>query len=121
MVYMFDTSVKNSARGAARKEALAAQLMSEKKNLESETQWIELNRRYSEMSKRVENASEMSRLQSAAAKAQTDLFNKGRSITATVINAEEDSGAAELNLTKLKSEQRKMEAQGRLFVVIEEK
>lgn len=121
MVYMFDTSVKNSARGAARKDALAAQLMSEKKNLESETQWIELNRRYSEMSKRVENAGEMSRLQSAAAKAQTDLFNKGRSITATVINAEEDSGAAELNLTKLKSEQRKMEAQGRLFVVIEEK
>lgn len=120
MVYMFDTSVKNSARSAARKDALAAQLMSERKNLESETQWIELNRRYSEMSKRVENATEMSRLQMAAARAQTDLFNKGRSITATVINSEEDAGAAELSLTKLKSEQRKMEAQGRLFVVVEE-
>lgn len=121
MVYLFDTSVKNSARGAARKDALAAQLLSEKKSLESESQWIELNRRYSEMSKRVENANEISRLQMAAAKAQTELFNKGRSITANVINAEEDAGTAELSVTKLKSEQRKMEAQGRLFVVVEDK
>ncbi|WP_415062474.1 TolC family protein [Bdellovibrio sp.] len=121
MVYMFDTDVKSSAKSAARKDALAAKLQSERKMLDSESSWIELNRRYSEMSKRIENASEISRLQMAAAKAQTDLFNKGRSITANVITAEEDAGNAELALVKLKSEQRKMEAQGRLFVVIEEK
>lgn len=121
MVYMFDTAVKSSAQSAARKEALAAQLMSERKMMDSESQWIELNRRYTEMSKRIERASEIARLQKAAAKAQTDLFNKGRSITANVITAEEDAGNAELNLARLKAEQRKMEAQGRLFVVIEEK
>lgn len=121
MVYMFDTDVKTSARSAARKEALAAQLQSERKNIESESAWIELNRRYVEMNKRVEAAETISRLQTAAAKAQTDLFNKGRSITATVITAEEDAGGAELSLMKLKSEQRKMEAQARLFIMIEDK
>lgn len=120
MVYMFDTEVKSSAKAAARKDALAAQLQSERKMLESESAWIELNRRYSEMNKRIETAEEISKLQLAAAKAQADLFNKGRSITANVIKAEEDAADAELMLTRLKSEQRKMEAQGRLFVVIEE-
>lgn len=120
LTYIFDTDVKSSAKSAARKDALAAKLQSERKLLDSESMWIELNRRYSEMSKRIDTAAEISRLQMAAAKAQTDLFNKGRSITANVIKAEEDAADAELNLTKLKSEQRKMEAQGRLFVVVEE-
>ncbi|MEK2645326.1 TolC family protein [Bdellovibrio sp. BCCA] len=121
LTYPFDMGPKNAAREAARKSALASKLQSERKMLESESSWIELNRRYLEMSKRIEAATEISRLQSAAAKAQTDLFNKGRSITANVITAEEDAGTAELNLSKLKSEQRKMEAQGRLFIVVEEK
>ncbi|WP_374028728.1 TolC family protein [Bdellovibrio bacteriovorus] len=118
--YLFDTDVKSSAQEAARAEALAARLQSERKMLESDSAWTELNRRYIELNKRIEAAAETSRLQTAAAKAQTDLFNKGRSITMNVINAEEDAGVAELNLIRLKSEQRKMEAQGRLFVAIEE-
>lgn len=120
LVYMFDTDVKGSAQSAARKDALAAKLQSERKMLDSESAWIEINRRYSEMSKRIEAANQIARLQSDAAKAQADLFNKGRSITANVINAEEDAADAELNLTKLKSEQRKMEAQARLFVAVDE-
>lgn len=121
LIYPFDLGPKNAAREAARKSALISQLQSERKILESESSWIELNRRYSEMSKRVEAATEIARLQMAAARAQADLFNKGRAVTANVITAEEDAGNAELNLTKLKVEQRKMEAQGRLFVVVEEK
>lgn len=120
VVYLFDTDVKSSASSVARKEALAAQLQSERSKLESESAWIELNRRYSEMSKRIDSAAQIAQLQTDAAKAQTDLFNKGRSITANVINAEEDAADAELSLTRLKSEQRKMEAQGRLFVAVEE-
>ncbi|NUN06756.1 MAG: TolC family protein [Bdellovibrio sp.] len=120
-VYQFDMAPKRAAKDAARKGAAAAKLISERKMLDSESSWIEINRRYSEMNKRVEAASEISKLQTAAAKAQSDLFNKGRSITANVISAEEDAANAELNLVKLKSEQRKMEAQGRMFVVVEEK
>jgi outer membrane protein TolC len=118
--YMFDTSVKKAAKDAARKDALAAQLVSEQKMLDSDSAWIELNRRYIEMSKRVDAASDSVRIQTARSKAQTDLFNKGRSITFNVVNAEEDVATAELNLYRLKSEQRKMEAQGRLFITLEE-
>lgn len=119
-VYPFDIGAKGATSSSARKAALSARLQSERKSLEGESAWIEINRRYVEMSKRIEWASEISKLQSAAAKAQTDLFNKGRSITANVITAEEEAGNAELNLTKLKSEQRKMEAQGRLFIALED-
>ncbi|MNK01158.1 Outer membrane efflux protein [compost metagenome] len=118
--YQFDTSVKSAAKNAARKRAVAARLQSERKMLESESAWIELNRRYSEMSKRVEEASRLSNLRLSATKAQSDLFNKGRSITSNVVLAEEDAADAELTLTKLQSEQRKMEAQGLLFIVVEE-
>lgn len=118
-VYAFDTNVKSSAKSAARKEALAAQLQSERKLLESESAWIELNRRYTEMNRRVEAATRMSELQGLAARSQSDLFNKGRSITANVITAEEDAADADLSLIKLLAEQRKMEAQARLFVAVE--
>lgn len=118
--YMFDTTVKRAAKDAARKDALAAQLQSEQKMLESDSAWIELNRRYIEMSKRVDTATEGVRIQMSRSKAQTDLFNKGRSVTFNVVNAEEDVATAELNLYRLKSEQRKMEAQGRLFITLED-
>ncbi|MNL06820.1 Outer membrane efflux protein [compost metagenome] len=118
--YMFDTSVKKAAKDAARKDALAAQLQSEQKMLNSDSAWIELNRRYIEMSKRVDAATDSVRIQMSRSKAQSDLFNKGRSITFNVVNAEEDVATAELNLYRLKSEQRKMEAQGRLFITLEE-
>jgi outer membrane protein TolC len=118
--YMFDTSVKKAAKDAARKDALAAQLQSEQKMLDSDSAWIELNRRYIDMTKRVDAASDSVRIQTARSKATTDLFNKGRSITFNVVNAEEDVATAELNLYRLKSEQRKMEAQGRLFITLEE-
>ncbi len=120
LVYLFDTDVKGSAKAAARKEALAARLQSERKLLDSESAWVELNRRYVEMTKRIEVAERIAKLQADAARAQTDLFNKGRSITANVITAEEDAGEAELSLTRLKSEQRKMEAQARLFIAVDE-
>lgn len=118
--YLFDTDVKRGAQEAARGTALASKLLSERKMLESESAWIELNRRYSEMSKKVEALEQVSNLRNQYAKAQGELFNKGRSITNTVITAEEDAASSELELMKLRSEQRKMETQGRLFVVIEE-
>lgn len=120
LVYMFDTDVKDAAQNAAKKDALAAKLRSERKMLDSDSAWLELNRRYVEMTKRVEAANETVRIQSARQKAQVDLFNKGRSITFNVVNSEEDVATAELNLYRLRSEQRKMESQGRLFITIEE-
>lgn len=119
-VYMFDTDVKSAARNSAKKDALAAKLLSERKFLESESSWVEINRRYSELTRRIEAATQVMQRQEDRAKAEAGLFNKGRSVTNNVVNAEEDAGTAKLNLVRLKSEQRKMEAQGRLFIAVEE-
>ena len=118
-VYLFDVEAKKGAVGGARKEALAAKLTSERKMLESDSAWIEINRRYIELGKRVDAARKISQLQMARAVEETNKFNKGRSITSNVITAEEDAAEAELNLTKLLAEQRKLEAQGRLFMAVE--
>ncbi|MNL46779.1 hypothetical protein D3C87_1695220 [compost metagenome] len=72
------------------------------------------------MSARIESATNLLKIQTSRSKAQNDKFNKGRSITSDVVNAEEDVANAELNVARLKSEQRKMEAQARLFITIEE-
>ncbi|MFP5519484.1 MAG: TolC family protein [Bdellovibrionia bacterium] len=117
--YIFDVEAKKATLENAKKEALAAQLQAERKMLESETQWSELNRRYLELSKKIEAASRISSIQTQRAKAESEKFNKGRSITSNVINSEEDAAEAELTVTKLKTEQRKLEAQSRLFVAAE--
>lgn len=118
--YLFDTDVKSAAKNSAKKNAVAARLQSERKMIESESAWLELNRQYKDLSKRVEIARQLADFQLKAAKAQSDLFNKGRSITNTVVTAEQDAAEAGLSLTRLQAEQRKMEAQGQLFIVIEE-
>jgi outer membrane protein TolC len=120
MVYLFDTDVKGSASGAARKDALAARLLSERKNLESESAWSEINRHYNEMSRRIESAQNISVIQKKRADAEGKKFNQGRSITINVVNSEQDAAEAELSLNKMKAEQRKMEARGRLFIGLEE-
>lgn len=120
LTYYFETDAKSSAKSMAQKEALAAKYTSERKMLESATAWSELNRNYNELSKQIESASKVSSLQSQLAKAQVDKFNKGRAITTDVVNSEEEAAEAELSLTKLKSAQRKMEAQVKLFQLIQE-
>ncbi|MGE5085132.1 MAG: TolC family protein [Bacillota bacterium] len=119
--YLFDTDVKSAARNESRKLALASRLTAEQKLMDSETSWNELNRQYIEMSKRVESAETIFKLQTDRARATNDLFNKGRTITMSVVDAEQDAATAELNLIRLKSEQRKMEAQGRLYMMVEDK
>jgi outer membrane protein TolC len=118
--YAFDTDVKTATVNKANKDALAAKLQSERKMMESDSSWIELNRRYADLTSRIESASSLLKIQSLRSKAQSDKFNKGRSITSDVVNAEQDVALAELNVMRLKSDQRKMEAQGRLYIAIEE-
>jgi len=119
-VYPIDTDVKQAARNQAKSGALAAKLQSERAMLESDSAWIELNRQYSDMNARIEAASNLLKIQTSRSKAQVDKFNKGRSITSDVVNSEEDVANSELNVARLKTEQRKMEAQARLFITVEE-
>ncbi len=118
--WLLDWDSKNSVRESAQKDALAAALKKERFLRESETSWSEINRRYSELTAKIAAAQNISRIQTAKAAAERDKFTKGRSITSNVILAEQDAAEAELSLTKLKAEQRKLESQGRLFVKIQE-
>ncbi len=118
--YVFDTNAKISQESLSRKEALAAQLKSERKMIESDSFWSELQRRYGELLKRIETAERISQLQVSRAKAQTLKLSRGRAVTSDVINSEEDASTSQLTLNRLRAEARKMEAQSRLFVRLSE-
>jgi outer membrane protein TolC len=120
LTYMFDTDAKVSQEALYRKEALAAQLKSERKMLESDTAWAELLRRYGEMLKQIDTAERISQLQVNKAKEQTLKLARGRAVTSDVVNSEEDAANSILTLNRLRSEARKMEAQSRLFVRMNE-
>ncbi len=120
LVWMLDGDVKHAARQTAKSEALAAALRQERKLLESESSWNEINRRHSELTKKINAARVSSEVQNRKAAAQRDKLSKGRAITSDVITAEQDAAEATLTLIKLRAEQRKLEAQGRLFVTMEE-
>ena len=118
--YMFDTSVKSAAQSSARKDAMAAHLHTLRKLLESDMAWQELLRKNNELDKKINALRSLSLLQKERAKAEQNKFSKGRSITTNVINSEQDAAEAELNLTKLLAEQRKLESQSQLFVSLED-
>lgn len=118
--YIFDTDAKVSQESLYRKEALAAQLKSERKMLESDVSWGELLRRYGEMLKQIETADRISQLQTSKAKEQSLKLSRGRAVTSDVVNSEEDAANSILTLNRLRSEARKMEAQSRLFIRLNE-
>ncbi|MBX2996723.1 MAG: TolC family protein [Bdellovibrionaceae bacterium] len=120
LVWLLDGDVKNAARRTAKSEALASALKKERQLLESDSAWAELNRRHGELTKKIQAAKIASDVQTKKASAQRDKLNKGRAITSDVITAEQDAAEALSTFIRLQAEQRKLEAQGRLFVTFEE-
>ncbi|MEK6772376.1 MAG: TolC family protein [Bdellovibrionota bacterium] len=119
--YLFDTKVKEAALNQVKKEAHAAELKSERKRIESNSSWSEIQRRYEELGKKIEAAKQIAEFQMERTKVQQDKLSKGRSITSEVITSEQEAAEAELTLSKLKVEQRKLEAQVRMFILLGEK
>ncbi|MBC7371949.1 MAG: TolC family protein, partial [Bdellovibrionaceae bacterium] len=119
--YMFDTDAKNSQESLSRKEALAAQLKSERKILESASSWSELQRRYGELLKQIETAEKLNKVQLSRAKEQGLKLSRGRSVTSDVVISEEDASSSALSLNRMRAEARKIEAQSRLFIRISQK
>lgn len=117
--WLFDTEIKNSAVHAAQADALAADLKSKRKVYEAESAWFELQRRHGDLMNKIKAAELASNIQNQKAAAQRDKLSKGRAVTTDVITAEQDAAESKLLLTKLLAEQRKLEAQGRMFLVVE--
>lgn len=118
--YVFDTDSKVSQESLARKEALASQLKSERKFLESDTSWTELQRRYGELLRQIETADKINKLQTSRAREQSLKLSRGRAITTDVINSEEDAANSGLSVNRLRAEARKLEAQSRMYVRLAE-
>ena len=118
--WLLDWETKGAARNAAKMDALAATLKKERQLIESDSDWSELLRKNDELSKKIAVAQKISETQTAHAAAERQKLAKGRAITSDVITAEQDADEAALTLTKLKTEQRKLESQGRLYIAIGE-
>ncbi len=115
-VWFFSGTVKNSIRRSAEFDALSSKLKRDQTIRESQTSWSELVRRHQEFSKKVEAAFSMSDLQTKKSEFEREKLSKGRSITSQVVTAEQDASEAQLTLTKLYAEHRKLEAQARLYM-----
>ncbi len=115
-----DTDVKAAQRRAAKLEAQAASLKSERLLLDARSAYRELLRRHGELTKKIELSKLVQEHQLNKAKAEQQRLSLGRTITSQVITAEEDAADAELNLIKMKAEQRKLETQGRMYIRINE-
>lgn len=117
--WLLDWETTGGVKTTAKQDALAAKLTKEKKLIESETAWEEIQRRHMELGKKIEASDKMAKIQTAKAAAERDKLSKGRSITSQVVTAEEDAAESVLVLNKLKVAQRKLESQGRIFVKVE--
>jgi len=118
--WMLDSDVKKATRESARMDALAAALKKERQLLESQTAWAEINRRNLELTKKIEAAKILTDLQKKKAAVEKNKLERGRTVTSNVITAEQEAAESELNLTKMMVEQRKLEAQARMFINVGE-
>ena len=117
--YLFDVDAKTNTQETSNQEALSSQLKRHRKLIEGRTAWSEMNRRYSELSRKIEMARKIVKIQFERARTEADKLTKGRTVTANVVNSEQDAAEAELTLTKLLVERRKLEAQAQLFVRVQ--
>ncbi len=116
LTWILDDGTKSKSVQTARADALTARIRSEKSIVESANSYVELARRNQELQKMVKVAEEYSKFQLARAGVEREKLSKGRSVTSQVITAEQEADEAELQLTKLRAEQKKLESQFRMFI-----
>lgn len=118
--YLWDTEEKRALALQGEKELKISELKLKRKQIESQSMWEELNRRYNELTQKIDAMSKVTEFQRERAKAEADKLSKGRSITSQVITSEQEASDSELSLIKMKAEQRKLESQGLLFTEVKE-
>jgi len=114
--WVFESGAKSATRDAARKDALAAQLRSDKKRSEGKSSWTDLVRKYDVLKSSVSTLEKVANFQRERAKAEQDKLSKGRTVTANVVLAETDAAEAEINLLRTRSSLRKLEASSLFFI-----
>ncbi len=114
--WVFENDAKSSLRSSAKKEAVAAKLKAEKKQLDGEKAWLEHVRKYELLKKSVAVLESVAQFQRERALAEQNKLSRGRTVTAQVVTAESDAAEAEINLLKTKTQLRKLEVVSLLFI-----
>ncbi len=114
--WVFESDAKSSLRNSAQKDATAAKLKAEKKQLDGEKAWSEHVRKYELLKKSVSVLESVAQFQRERALAEQDKLSRGRTVTAQVVIAESDAAEAEINLLKTKTQLRKLEVASLLYI-----
>ncbi len=118
--WMLDAEPKRAAKKQADHEWASAQLKTEKLVAESQTQFLEIKRRYQELEKKIQLAKKAAELQNLKAESERDKLSKGRAVTSNVLQAEQEASDAMLVYTKMNTEKHKILSQLRLYIKNEE-
>lgn len=116
LTWVFETGAKSATRDAAKKDVLAAKYKAEKRRSEGQDAWTDLIRKYDVLKKSVTTLEKVAGYQRERAKAEQDKLSKGRTVTANVVLAETDAAEAEINLLRIRSSLRKLEASSLFFI-----
>ncbi len=114
--WVFESDAKSSLRNSAQKDATAAKLKAEKKQLDGEKAWLEHVRKYELLKKSVSVLESVAQFQRERALAEQNKLSRGRTVTAQVVIAESDAAQAEINLLKTKTQLRKLEVASLLYI-----
>ncbi len=117
-IWLLDGDVRNAHQEAARQDLLASQLKTDKQISDSDSIWLELQRKHDELSREILAAKKVAGVQKEKALAERDKLSRGRTVTSQAILAEQDAAESELTLTRLEIAQRKMESQAKMFIYI---
>lgn len=117
--YLLDTEVKSAQIKSAQKESQIALLEAEHEVIVANNFYREFVRKYDVLKKQTETAQKIADIQVRRAKSENERYSKGRSITSTVITAEQEAAEAQVSLLNLLAALRKLESQSQLFVPYE--
>lgn len=115
-VWQFDTSAKSGLAKAAKKQAEASKMMSEKRLQDGEQEWLKFVRDYQVLTRNLKLVEQVADFQKKRAQEENARLSRGRTVTANVITAETESAEASINLLKTQIGILKMEAASRTFV-----
>jgi outer membrane protein TolC len=111
-----DFGLQSDVTAAARAEAKAARMISDKLNRDASISWSEIVRQHAELTTSIELMEKLSKtLDDQLAREQTRL-EIGRTTTAQVVTFEQEVANARQQLLEMKAAQRKLEAKARLFL-----
>jgi outer membrane protein TolC len=105
----------SDARAAADADARALRIRAARLRFEAESSWSELVRRHGELTKRVDSMRQLVKIQREKTAREQERLRNGRTTTFQAVTFEQDAADAESQLLKLQVEQKKLEAQARIF------